>query len=90
MRQLATPVLMGFALIAAACPRSAEMCGDDRDPPVLRPEGDPNRAVQAELDLARRAATLEAYDLFIARHPEHRLAEVARRERAAIAARRRE
>jgi hypothetical protein len=38
-------------------------------------------AIQEELDAARRAATIEAYDLFIARHPDHPLAGVASGER---------
>jgi hypothetical protein len=42
-------------------------------------------AVREELDAARRAGTVEAYDLFIARHRDHPLARVARRERAALA-----
>ena len=49
---------------------------------------DGNVAVRQELDAARRAGTLAAYDLFLARHGDHPLAETARRERAAIAARR--
>jgi hypothetical protein len=41
-------------------------------------------AVREELDAARRAGTVEAYDLFIARHKDHPLARVARRERASL------
>lgn len=41
-------------------------------------------AVREELDAARRAGTVQAYDLFIARHGGHPLARVARRERAAL------
>ncbi len=48
---------------------------------------DGNIAVQEELDAARRAGTVEAYDLFLARHGGHPLAETARRERARISAR---
>lgn len=48
---------------------------------------DGNIAIQEELDAARRAGTVEAYDLFLARHGDHPLAETARRERARIAAR---
>ena len=77
---------IALALTGAACAEAAEMSANKSDPPPLRPEGDPNRAVQAELDRARRAGTLEAYDLFLARHPDHRLAESARNERARIAA----
>jgi hypothetical protein len=46
-------------------------------------------AIRQELDAAREAGTLEAYDLFIARHPHHPLAEIARREREALARARR-
>ena len=72
------------ALMAAACP------GDNQvtDPEIIRAR-DGNIAIQQELDAARKAATLEAYDLFIARHPQHPLAEVAQRERAELAARQR-
>lgn len=38
-------------------------------------------AIQQELDAAREAATLAAYDLFISRHPDHPLTKVAREER---------
>jgi hypothetical protein len=38
-------------------------------------------ATQEELDAARKAATVAAYDLFLARHPDHPLAKVAREER---------
>jgi len=48
---------------------------------------DGNIAVQEELDAARRAGTVEAFDLFLARHSDHPLAETARRERARVAAR---
>ena len=47
----------------------------------MRPARDGNIAIQQELDAARQAATVAAYDLFIARHPEHPLAKVARKER---------
>jgi len=47
----------------------------------MRRARDGNIAIQEELDAARRAATVEAYDLFIARHPDHHLAKVAREER---------
>lgn len=79
-------LLFAIALAAAACPKANDM-EPHKDRNELRPEGDPNRAVQWELDAARRAGTVEAYDLFLARNPDHPLAEAARRERAALAAR---
>ena len=47
----------------------------------MRRARDGNIAIQEELDAARRAATVEAYDLFLARHPDHPLATIAREER---------
>lgn len=47
----------------------------------MRKARDPNIAVQEELCMARNAGTAAAYDLFIARHPKHPLADVARKER---------
>ena len=51
------------------------------------PESNANRArdgdiaIQEELCAARKAGTVAAYDLFIARHPGHPLVETARAER---------
>lgn len=47
---------------------------------------DGNIAIMEELVAARKAGTVEAYDLFIARHPDHALAEVARAERERLVA----
>ena len=44
-------------------------------------------AIREELEAARRAGTIAAYDLFLARHPDHALAETARRERAELRSR---
>lgn len=55
--------------------------------PPIPPARDGNIAIAEELCAAREAGTVEAYDLFIARHPDHRLAETARRERARLIAR---
>ena len=68
--------------------------GEQSNVPSIRTTDDPrprdgNVAIREELDAARAAGTVEAYDLFIARHPQHELAEVARRERAELAARNR-
>jgi hypothetical protein len=45
---------------------------------------DPDIAVQEELELARKAGTVAAYDLFLARHPGHPLTGVAQQERARL------
>lgn len=60
---------------------------DKRSTMLPRPR-DGNVAIQEELDAARRAGTVAAYDLFLARHPDHPLAQAARHERAKLAARR--
>jgi hypothetical protein len=43
-------------------------------------------AIREELDAARQAGTRAAYDLFIARHPNHPLKSVAESERARLPA----
>jgi hypothetical protein len=72
-------LLVPLALAGAAASEGA--MSQDRRSTTLRPPRDGNVAVQEELDAARRAGTIAAYDLFIARHPEHPLAAAARRER---------
>jgi hypothetical protein len=46
----------------------------------LPPPRDPDIAVREEFDAARARATTEAWELFLARHGEHRLAAEARKE----------
>jgi hypothetical protein len=80
----------GVFLAGAGRPEANEAKVKEQRPPrstVLRLPRDGNVAIRQELDAARRAGTLTAYDLFLARHPDHRLAKSAWRERAAIAAR---
>lgn len=50
-----------------------------RSEPLPRPR-DPDIAVQEEFDSARARATVEAWELFLARHGNHRLATEARKE----------
>jgi hypothetical protein len=69
-----------LALAAAAGAGAVAMA----EPPIV-PARDGDIAIRQELDAACRAGTVEAYDLFIARHPDHPLAEIARRERARLA-----
>ena len=87
-RRLAPILLAGVALAGSGVAMAAEM--KERRPgrsTVLPRPRDPDIAVKEELDAARRAGTRAAYDLFISRQGNHPLAEVARRERAALAAR---
>ena len=53
--------------------------------PTVPPARDGNIAIEEEYCAARRKNTLAAYDLFIARHPDHPLAAQAKKERAQIA-----
>jgi hypothetical protein len=57
------------------------------DEPGIRPARDGNIAIRQELEAARRANTLAAYDLFILRHPRHPLVRTARGERQRLARR---
>lgn len=86
-RRLAFPLLAGLALaggdIAGAAMTRKPNPGRSTDQPRPR---DGDVAIRQELDAARRAGTRAAYDLFLARHPDHPLAATARRERAAMAA----
>ena len=54
----------------------------------IAPARDGDIAIREELCAARKAGTTAAYDLFLARHPGHPLAETARKERADLPNRR--
>jgi len=85
MSHLAFPVVLALALTGAACPKENEVQPRDvRSTDLPRPR-DGNVAIQEELDAARQERTVAAYDRFLARHPDHPLAGVARRERARLA-----
>lgn len=73
---------------AAGCAiEEANMSSNASPPAQVPPARDGNIAIREELEAARRAATLAAYDLFIARHPDHPLARVAQEERRMLAER---
>ena len=86
-RRLVATLLAGLVLAGAG---ASGACAMKKHRPLRSTElprplnGDV--AVRAELDAARRAGTVEAYDLFLRRHGDHALAQVARRERAALVA----
>ena len=84
-RRLAASILAGLALAAggAAAAEAMKERRPLRSTELPRPL-DPEIAVRTELNVARRAGTRAAYDLFIARHPGHPLARVAREEREAL------
>jgi len=89
-RRLAAALLAGLVLAGGNTAPAAAM----KEQPPRRSTDQPRPrdgdvAIRQELAVARRANTLAAYDLFIARHPGHPLAEVARRERAGLPAPRR-
>ena len=85
LRHLASILLAGLALAGSGAAGGAAMKEQRprRSTELPRPL-DPDVAVRQELAVARRTGTLAAYDLFIARHPDHQLAAVARREREAL------
>lgn len=58
---------------------SPKLAQTDRSEPLPLPR-DPDIAVQEEFDAARARATVEAWELFLARHGNHRLAAEARKE----------
>ena len=78
--------LIGLALAGAALPEGdRDEAAPPRDRPICRGRATATSPSSEELDAARRAGTLAAYDLFLARHGDHPLAAIARRERARIA-----
>ncbi len=82
----APALLAGLAMASfqAQPPRNGDLTRDVRSTDLPRPR-DGNVAVREELDAARRAGTVAAYDLFLARHGGHPLAAEARRARAQMA-----
>ncbi|WP_395613892.1 hypothetical protein [Allosphingosinicella sp.] len=84
-RRLATFVLAGLALAGGSMPGADAMKKQRSTHTSVMPRPrDGDVAVQEELDAARRAGTIAAYDLFLSRQGDHPLAAVARRERAAL------
>ena len=76
--------LAALSVLAVAAPPPEQREGTVE----MRRARDGNIAIREELEAARKAATVEAYDLFIARHPDHPLAQVARMERECLQSRR--
>ena len=76
MNRLVRNALLASAALAGANCRESSMA--ESKLPLPR---DGNIAIEEELCAARARATREAYDLFIARHPRHPLARLAREER---------
>lgn len=85
MRLLGTAVILPIALAGAACPKGTDMTTRDIRSADLPPPRDGDIAIGEELAAARRSGTVAAYDLFIARHPQHPLAATARNERERLA-----
>lgn len=65
---------LGVAFALAASPAAAGGRSGGMQPP-----GDPDLAVEAEYKILSGKGTRAALELFIARHPDHPLAERARR-----------
>lgn len=64
----------------AALSTAGNAMEDPKSAPIA-PARDGDIAIEEELCAARKRGTVAAYDLFIARHPDHPLAQVARQER---------
>jgi hypothetical protein len=86
--RIAATALAGLALAAAAGPGDTRMSPPERRSTNLPRPRDPDIAVQEELDAARKAGTIAAYDLFLARNGSHALGAAARRERERLKAER--
>ena len=76
-------LLVGMGAAAASASAQRTDMTENR----LQRARDGNIAIQEELDAARCAGTIEAYDVFIARHPGHPLARIAAEERRRLAER---
>jgi len=81
-RRLAAALLASLALAAGGVSSATAMKKQRplRSTELPRPR-DGNIAVQEELDAARRAGTVAAYDMFLSRQGNHPLAKVAVQER---------
>jgi hypothetical protein len=77
---LAGLVLAGSGLSGAAAMKKQRPLRST----VLPLPRDGEAAARQELEVARRAGTRAAYDLFLSRHGDHPLAATARRERARL------
>jgi hypothetical protein len=82
LRAAAPALLIGGLALIATLQETPVMAQRPFDAAPARP-GD--IAIREEFEAARRAGTVDAYDLFIARHPDHDLADTARLERARLA-----
>lgn len=76
-------LIAAMPALAGACiaPERTEMPVSEKE---IIPARDGNIAIQEEFDAARRANSAAAWELFIARHPRHPLADKARAERAKL------
>ena len=88
MTPIHVKVLTGFAILLTLLAAGDLAMAQSPRSPVAAPARDGNIAIQEELDAARRAGTREAYDLFIARHPDHPLSVAAKQERERLGAKR--
>jgi hypothetical protein len=79
----------GLALTALVISSATQAASIPDRPGGIAPARPGDIAVREEFEAARRAGTREAYELFIARHPDHSLADRARRERDRIPDRKR-
>ncbi len=72
-------ILILAAVLTAVIRLGAQVSETSRDTPAA-PARSGDAAIQEELEAARAASSVAAYELFIARHPTHPLEAVARAE----------
>jgi hypothetical protein len=75
---------IALAVVAVTGAKGFDVNSTPRRSTDLPPPRPDDAAVREELEAARHARTVAAYDLFLARHGDHRLAAIAQRERAAL------
>lgn len=87
--------VMLFGLLAGGCVNDTR--ADESPPPsethrlpgtggIMAPPSDPDAAIRSEFAAIERRGTAQAYALFAQRHPDHALADEARRRAAALQA----
>jgi hypothetical protein len=83
-----TGSLRAVIVAALCCLGMPVMAMNSALPSSAPPARDGNIAIMEEFQAARAKRSIEGYDLFIARHPQHPLAALAQGERDALLARR--
>jgi len=76
--------LIWLAATAATLSSAGSIMTEPVKSPPIVPARDGNIAIEEELCSARKGGSVAAYNLFIARHPDHPLTPVAVKERESL------